>query len=78
MRLVAHPDRNNVWVRPELIRQRWVRDEPDVGFPVIGFLWNGADGTGDQDGDHGFEANVVSVGDDTRSTRIRVGSSIGS
>lgn len=76
MTLVAHPHRNNVWVKPELIRQQWLRNEPGVGFPATGFAWNAADGSGPQDGHHEFEQVVVSVSKDTRSAKVPVGSSI--
>jgi hypothetical protein len=38
MALVAHPDRDNVWVRPELIKPEWMTQEwirPESGFEFL-------------------------------------------
>jgi hypothetical protein len=46
MALVAHPDRDNVWVRPELIKSEWMTQEwirPESGFEFLSneHAWKG-------------------------------------
>jgi hypothetical protein len=49
MALVAHPDRDNVWVKPELIKPEWIAQEwvrPESGFEFLSHqpAWNGFKG----------------------------------
>ena len=69
MALVAHPDRDNVWVKPELIKPEWISQEwirPESGFEFLSKepAW-GSMATAD--------SSRVSVTIDLRPSRVQIG-----
>ncbi len=69
MALIAHPDRDNVWVKPELIKPEWLTQEwirPENGFEFLSKepAWGGMAAA---------ESALVSVTIDLRPTRVQIG-----
>jgi hypothetical protein len=78
MALVAHPDRDNVWVKPELIKPEWVTQDwirPESGFEFLSNepTWSGLAGRG-PDGSTAVAAGSghVSVTIDIRPARAQI------
>ena len=72
MALVAHPDRDNVWVKPELIKPEWTTQDwvrPESGFEFLSHqpAWNGFNGSG-----RDRSSAAVSVVIDIRPSQVQV------
>ena len=75
MALVAHPDRDNVWVKPELIKPEWITQEwvrPESGFEFLSNqpAWTGAYRGGQDQKAAASDSARVSVVIDLRSSRV--------
>ena len=79
MALVAHPDRDNVWVKPELIKPEWITQEwirPESGFEFLSNepAWKGMVRTGyDGSAVSPTDSSRVSVTIDLRPVPVRIG-----
>ncbi len=79
MALVAHPDRDNVWVKPELIKPEWITQEwvrPERGFEFLSNepTWKGIVRAG-YDGSPALatDSGRVSVTIDLRPVPVQIG-----
>ncbi|HUP15413.1 MAG TPA: hypothetical protein VM848_05115 [Acidimicrobiia bacterium] len=79
MALVAHPDRDNVWVKPELIKPEWITQEwirPESGFEFLSNepAWKGIVRAGyDGSAVSATDADRVSVTIDLRPISVQIG-----
>jgi hypothetical protein len=79
MALVAHPDRDNVWVKPELIKPEWITQDwirPESGFEFLSNepAWKGMVRAGyDGSAVNATEPSRVSVTIDLRPVPVQIG-----
>jgi hypothetical protein len=79
MALVAHPDRDKVWVKPELIKPEWISQEwirPESGFEFLSNdpAWKGIVRAGhDESQMRATDSGRVSVTIDIRPLGVQIG-----
>ena len=76
MALVAHPNRDNVWVKPELIKPEWITQDwirPENGFEFLSNepAWRGLIGGQDVSIVSATGSGQVSVAIDIRPARVQ-------